>query len=203
MRGPTNGLQDDRAAAPSPPSDRGGITILCGCMFSGKTTELFRRLDRCAPAEVVVYKHVIDRRYAADAVVSHAGRAWPATALSSPAQMLGQSTGDARVIALDEAHFFDADLVGVTAELARRGIDLIMTSLDRDSWGRPFELVSRLRAVADETVVLRATCARCGRDADRTQRLTPIVGGNMVGGPESYEPRCTHCWHAPLETPPP
>jgi len=202
MRGPIDGLQTSRTATRSPESDRGFVAVIGGCMFSGKTTELLRRLDRCEPFHVRLFKHVIDRRYAADAVVSHGGRARPATAISTPLRMLDDATTDVNTIALDEAHFFDLDLPRVTDELANRGVNVILTTLDRDSWGRPFEIVSRLSAQADEVIILRAICARCGSDADRTQRLTPIIDGDMVGGPERYEPRCTECWHAPPEPPP-
>ena len=178
-------------------------------MFSGKTTVLFRRLEQYPASAILAFKHVIDRRYSADEIVSHGGKAWPAVAIATVAEIPGRirmghrfQTGGTRIVALDEAHFFDGALVPTAGDLTQRGIDVILTSLDLDSWGRPFAVAEELRAIADESLMLHAVCARCGAKADRTQRLTPIVDGNMVGGPESYEPRCQACWLPPPEHPP-
>ena len=105
-------------------------------------------------------------------------------------------------MAVDEGHFFDLVLVDVARDLAAQGKDVIITALDRDSWGRPFTVADRLTALADEPVLRSTVCAGCGSTADRTQRLTPIIDGNMVGGPESYEARCRSCWVRPPEPPP-
>ncbi len=105
-------------------------------------------------------------------------------------------------IAIDEGHFFDEPLVGVVRDLRDRGVSCIITALDRDSWANPFPLIDQLSELADENILLHATCAQCGKEANRTQRLTPITDNNMVGGPESYEPRCRTCWQPPLEPPP-
>jgi thymidine kinase len=183
-------------------SGRGVISLLCGCMFSGKTTLMFRWLEAYPPPSVLALKHVIDQRYSADAIVSHGGKAWPAEAIRAASDIPGRVRAGIKVIALDEAHFFDDSLVTVVGELADGGIDVILASLDADSWGHSFEVVEALRQIADEVRVLHARCARCGGGADRTQRLTPIVGGQLVGGPESYEPRCQACWSPPPEDPP-
>ena len=182
---------------------RGTITVLTGCMFAGKTTHLLRRIDRYDECSVVTFKHAIDDRYRADAVVTHGGKATPAVAVRSSAELCQRLPEDVTVVAIDEGHFFDDQLVGLADTLVERGVDVIVTMLDRDSWGRVFPMVRQLNAVADEMVMLHATCARCQRPANRTQRLTPIVDGQMVGGSESYEPRCTECWRPPGESPPP
>jgi thymidine kinase len=182
-------------------SERGIITLISGCMFSGKTTALFRLLERCPPESVPAFKHVIDQRYAADQIVSHDGKGWPAVVISNAVEIPGRVGDGVKVVALDEAHFFYVGLVQVVRELASRGIDVILTSLDRNSWGRPFAVAEQLRAIADQPVTLHAVCARCGATADRTQRLTPIVNAQMVGGPESYEARCQACWSPPPEDP--
>ena len=174
------------------------ITVLCGCMFSGKTTELLRRLGHRPPQATVVFKHIIDDRYELDAVVTHGGKAVPAVRISMAREILDHVGKGVELVAVDEGHFFDSSLVQVSQELARRGIAVIITLLDRDSWGRPFPLAEQLCAVAGEPVVGYAVCGQCGAAADRTQRVTPIVDGRMVGGPEHYEPRCQKCW-----TPPP
>lgn len=179
---------------------RGSIDVIIGCMFSGKTTELLRRVEAFPVEHALTIKHVIDDRYRSDAVVSHNGKARSARSVNSASEIPSLIAGCVDVVAIDEAHFFDESLVAVLQDLARDHISVITTALDRDSWGRPFEIIERLRSVADETTELHSVCARCGKRADRTQRLTPIVDGRMVGGTESYEPRCLGCWTPPSES---
>lgn len=178
------------------------ITVIAGCMFSWKTTELLRRLSELPPLSTLVFKHMIDQRYRADTVMSHDGEARPAIRIASAEEIMDHLRPEIEVVAVDEAHFFDVNLVDVTRGLADRGISVITTSLDRDSWGRPFAVAERLWAIADESVVKYAVCSGCGVVADRTQRFTPIIDGNMVGGPESYEARCRRCWVPPPEPAP-
>ncbi len=185
-----------------PQTRRASIDVILGCMFSGKTTELLRRIEALPVENVLTIKHVIDDRYSVDAIVSHNGKARSAQSVTRAGEIPSLVTGRVDVVAIDEAHFFDESLVKVLQDLARERISLITTALDRDSWGRPFEITERLRSVADGTTELHTVCARCGKRADRTQRLTPIVEGRMVGGAESYEPRCLTCWTPPPEPAP-
>ncbi|UCE60731.1 MAG: hypothetical protein JSU63_03065 [Phycisphaerales bacterium] len=178
------------------------LTIICGCMFSGKTTELLRRLEEFPTPSILAVKHAIDNRYQADAIVSHAGKALPAIAVSGAEQIQSLLRGDLEIVGIDEGHFFDDTLVDVIRSIIQRGIHVIITMLDRDSWAEEFPLAVRLCSLADEPVVKHALCARCGARADRTQRFTPIIDGSMVGGPESFEPRCQRCWTPPPEPPP-
>jgi len=175
----------------------GTITLITGCMFSGKTTEMLRRLDAYAAGACATFKHVIDTRYGVDAVVSHGGLSRPAAAIRSSRELLTAICDETRIVAVDEAHFFDADLPNVVRAFADRGVHVVLTGLDRDSWGEPLEVVDALGRLADETVHKVAQCAGCGGQADRTQRLTPIIDGDMVGGAESYQPRCQACWSPP------
>lgn len=168
-------------------------------MFSGKTSELVRQLRQFTPSVTRKFKHVIDTRYRTDAIVTHYGYAMSAMRVSTAAEITNRTHAFHEVVAIDEAHFFELDLIDAIQRLNRRGIHVIVTSLDRDSWGRPFRVAQMLQSLAQRPIVLVATCARCGGVADHTQRLTPIVDGNMVGGPESYEPRCRACWHPPEE----
>jgi len=181
---------------------RGSVSAFVGCMFSGKTTKLIYKLDDLSAKEFVACKHIIDDRYRADAIFSHGGKSCEAVAVRSAQEILSCVKPNTQLVAIDEAHFFDESLVEVVVSLYTRGVDVMFTALDRDSWGRPFDVVDKLCAMADETIVLRATCAKCQKSADRTQRLTPIIAGCMVGGAESYEPRCQSCWNPPPEDPP-
>lgn len=182
----------------APVSARGSLTLILGCMFSGKTSELFRVLTHFEPQSIRVFKHVIDNRYDPDSVVSHGGKAIPAVRIESAEEIPALIGGGISCIAIDEGHFFDRSLADVAESLTRRSLGVLVTALDRDSWSKPFAVVDELRLVADREVLLFATCASCGDRADRTQRTKPIVNGQMVGGPESYEPRCAQCWGPPV-----
>ncbi len=196
-------LTSDAPSIPSTASGRSVITVVSGCMFSGKTTELLRRLERSSSSESLAFKHAIDDRYSPGAIVSHAGKAYPAHAITSSSEIEAYVDSGIELVAIDEAHWFDSSLVDVVSSLAAGQISVIAALLDRNSWGQPFTVAQRLNAIADEPIARHAVCARCNRPADRTQRLTPIVGGDLVGGPEAYEPRCRRCWRAPPEPPPP
>lgn len=208
------GASDRHAGLPPQPQRRrqqkqglgGTLSLICGCMFSGKTSELLKRFSAAPSQTVLAFKHIIDQRYHARAVVSHAGLSWPALPVASAAEILAQVTPEVTLVGIDEGHFFELDLLEVTQELRRRGHGIVVTSLDRSSHGHPFPVVEQLVGAAEELIVKYAVCARCGRLATCTQRLTPIVDRDMVGGPESYEPRCFGCWRPPPQArvePPP
>ncbi len=171
-------------------------------MFSGKTTELLRRIEQYPPEAVLAVKHPIDTRYSAEKIVSHGGQARFAQVVAEAHEIASRTPAGTRLLAIDEGHFFGEALVGAVSAATAEGIDVLVTALDRDSWGHPFPVAARLVELADEPVIKDAVCARCQARADRTQRLTPIVNGNLVGGPESYEPRCQNCWSPPPESPP-
>jgi len=188
--------------APVSAARRGVFTVIEGCMFAGKTTALFRFLEDYPSHTVIAFKQIIDRRYRPDAIVSHGGKAMPAIIITSAREVPAFIRPDTQAVAIDEGHFFDDALVEVVGELAARGIDVFVTSLDRDSWGRLFPVAERLHALADRPILLTAECSSCRAVADRTQRLTAIMDGDLVGGPESYAPRCQKCWSPPPEPPP-
>lgn len=202
MRDPTPtaaGMAWETSASRARP---GVLTVIEGCMFAGKTTALFRFLEDYPPNVAIAFKQIIDRRYRPDAIVSHGGKAMPAIIITSAREVPAFIRPDTLAVAIDEGHFFDEVLVDVVRELAARGIDVFVTSLDRDSWGRPFPVAVRLCALADRPILLTAECSSCHAVADRTQRLTPIMDGDLVGGAESYAPRCQKCWSPPPEPPP-
>lgn len=167
-------------------------------MFSGKTTELIRRVGAYPPESVLAIKHTIDTRFGRDAIISHGGKAIPATPVGSSIEVLDRIDDSTRLAAIDEAHFFDPELPGVVAKLNETGIDVVLASLEPDSWARPFAINASLRRQAGEVVSLLSICAQCGCPADRTQRVTPVVNGNMVVDPSQYEPRCSECWKPPV-----
>ncbi len=176
----------------------GLIEVVCGSMFSGKTDELIRRLVRAtiAKQKVQVFKPAIDIRYAVEKVASHTGSTFDAMPIEKSMDILGKISADTTVVGLDEAQFFDREIITVAQTLSDRGIRVIVAGLDMDFRGEPFGSMPVLMAKAEEVLKLHAICMVCGGDASRTQRLVngkparydePVV---IVGASELYEARC-------------
>lgn len=179
------------------------LIVICGCMFSGKTSRLIERLAeaRGAGRRIAAFKHRIDTRYDEARLATHDGRSFPACAAGSPDE-IAASIGAAQVIGIDEVHFFGRVLLPLCERLVREGRTLILAGIDHDAWGQPFPPLPELGQLAHERELLHAPCAACGRPARFSQRLTPVRGGRMVGGPDDYEPRCGQCFR-PLPGPAP
>lgn len=175
----------------------GSLHVVCGCMFAGKTEALLDQIEAWPAARRQVFKHVLDDRYDVARVVSHLGRSCAAIAIESADQLWSRLSEETAYLALDEGHFFDERLPDICRRLVARKTHVLITTLDRDCWYRPFPMIEVLRAMADEVTVKSARCGRCGFPASRTQRLTPIIDGRIVGGAESFEPRCDQCWSPP------
>ncbi len=174
----------------------GQIEVVCGCMFSGKSEELLRRLRRAAIArqKVQAFKPSIDDRHARDSIVSHDARSIPSIAVGSAHEILERLEADTRVVGIDEAQFLDGSLVEVCETLAARGLRVIVAGLDQDYLGKPFEPIPQLLAVADSITKVSAVCVVCGRPATKSQRLIPSDERVVVGGGAIYEPRCRACF---------
>jgi thymidine kinase len=191
-------LDDASRAAPV---TSGSLTVITGSMFSGKTEELIRRLRRAlyARRRVQVFKHALETRSDITEIRSHNGVPHEAVAVSTSEDLLEKIEETTDVVAIEEAQFFDGGIVDVCRRLAASGYEVIVAGLDMDFRGEPFGPMPRLLAEADEVVKLRAICARCGRDASRSQRLidgrpAPATAPTiLVGAQESYEARCRHC----------
>jgi thymidine kinase len=177
------------------------LTVITGSMFSGKTEELIRRLRRAlyARQSVQVFKHALDTRSELTEIRTHNGALYEAFAVSASDELLARVEQITDVVAVEEAQFFDKGIVAVCRRLADSGHEVIAAGLDMNFRGRPFGPMPALLAEADEVVKLRAICARCGRDASRSQRLidghpAPATAPTiLVGAQESYEARCRHC----------
>ncbi|WP_301107300.1 thymidine kinase [Sporosarcina sp.] len=184
----------------------GWMEVICGSMFSGKSEELIRRIRRAefAKQKIAVFKPEIDDRYSEEAVVSHDGTSMIANPISKAREITNLVTDDFDVVAIDEAQFFDEDIVEVAIGLANRGFRVIIAGLDQDFRGEPFGPMPRLMAVAELVTKLQAVCTVCGSPSSRTQRLIdgrpasyndPIV---LVGASEAYEPRCRQHHEVPV-----
>ena len=186
-------------SAESEPPRRGIIEIICGCMFSGKTTELLNLLRSEPAAATLVVKHNRDNRYSRSQVVTHDGDGCDAVCVTRAREILDHAAEATEVVAIDEGHFYDPQLPEVCRRLAEAGKRVIVTTLDLDMWGLPFETIEQLKALAGVVRTKQAVCAECGRPATRTQRKTPIIQRNLVGSSKDFEPRCQACWSPPLE----
>lgn len=180
----------------------GHVELICGSMFSGKTEELIRRVKRVqiARQKVQVFKPAIDaRRGTVQEIGSHDGAHVDAVAVRDARSILPAMEAGTDVVAIDEAQFLDAKIVGVCKTLADHGKRVILAGLDLDFRGEPFGPMPDLMARAEIVDKLRAICVVCGNEASRSQRL---VNGQpahyddsviMVGAEEVYEARCREC----------
>ena len=177
------------------PRDTGWIEVITGCMFSGKTEELIRRLNRARYARqtVIIFKPRIDARYAPDSVVSHSRQELSAVCIDEAHEILAH-VEDVEVVGIDEAQFLGPALVHVAERLANEGKRVIVAGLDQDFLGRPFEPLPHLMAIAEYVTKNLAICMRCGNPADRSQRLVRRDATVVVGGTETYEARCRRCF---------
>lgn len=165
-------------------------------MFSGKTEELIRRLRRAkiAKQKVEIYKPAIDTRYSDEDVVSHDANAIHSTPVSTAAAIVEQAK-DAEVVGIDEAQFFDDELVRVCINLADAGKRVIIAGLDMDFQGVPFGPMPALCAVAEDVTKVHAICVRCGGLAHVSHRIVPNAQRVLLGEQDEYEPLCRSCYN--------
>lgn len=178
----------------------GWIEVICGSMFSGKTEELIRRLKRAkfANQRVEIFKPQLDVRYSMEDVVSHDANTIRSTPVDTSGNIL-LLTGDVDVVGIDEAQFFDANIVSVCKELADHGVRVIVAGLDMDFQGNPFGPMPQLMAIAEYVTKVHAICVRCGNLANHSHRLTSNDSLVMLGEQDTYEPICRHCFNKIME----
>ena len=174
---------------------RGWIEVICGSMFSGKTEELIRRLKRAkiANLKVEIFKPAIDVRYDEIKIVSHDENYIHSTPIDNSQTILLMAQ-DVDVVGLDEAQFFDDEIMTVCDELAKRGVRVIVAGLDMDYTGKPFGQMPFLMAKADYVTKLHAICMKCGNIANYSYRIIPNEEQIMLGAKNAYEPRCRVCF---------
>lgn len=182
------------------PREFGWIEVVCGGMFSGKTEELIRRAKRAhiAGQKIVVVKPALDKRYSEEEVVSHNATALPSILVDTADQIV-LLTGDAKVVCIDEAQFFDDRVVEVANTLANDGKRVIVAGLDMDFEGKPFGPMPNLLAIAEYVTKLHAVCAESGSMAHYSQRVVEREGQVLVGEYDAYEPRARHCFRPPVD----
>lgn len=170
-------------------SKTGWIEVVCGSMFSGKTEELIRRLKRAkiANLKVEIFKPQVDTRYHETAVVSHDSNSIMSTPVASSQNILLLSN-DVAVVGIDEAQFFDDEIVKICNDLANSGVRVIVAGLDMDFKGNPFGPMPALMATAEYVTKVHAVCTRTGNLANYSYRKTDNDSLVLLGETEEYEP---------------
>ena len=175
---------------------QGWIEVIVGCMFSGKSEELIRRLRRAqiARQRVQTFKPTIDNRFSAQDIVSHSEMRIESAVVATSRMLLERVEPDTEVIGIDEGQFFDLELPMICNTLADRGKRVIVAGLDQDYLGKPFEPMPQLLAIAEYITKTHAICMVCGNPASHTQRLVPSGDRVLLGSQGLYEARCRACF---------
>jgi len=182
------------------PRDAGWIEVICGSMFSGKTEELIRRVRRAQIAKMntIIFKPRVDDRYSPEHIVSHNQMKLNSQIVETADEILTKSQ-KAEVVAIDEAQFFDDDIVEICKILAKQKKRVIVAGLDTDYKGEPFGPMPHLMCEADYVDKLRAICVVCGNPATYTQRTSKDSQRVVIGETDIYEARCRNCYEPPEE----
>ncbi len=185
------------------PSRPGTLEVIAGCMFSGKSEELIRRLRRAqiAKLHVQAFKPEIDTRWSGNGggeIITHDSRKISSITIGSMSEIEERLDPRTSVMGIDEAQFFEPGLVDLVNRLTLRGVRVIVAGLDLDYLGRPFDPMPQLMATADYVTKVLAVCMNCGGPASRSQRLVASRERVLIGDEKLYEARCRHCF-APEE----
>ncbi len=173
----------------NPEEQFGWIEVICGSMFSGKTEELIRRLKRAqfAKLKVEIFKPILDVRYDEDRVVSHDANEIRSTPVPAAAN-IRLLADDCDVVGIDEAQFFDDEIVTVCNDLANRGVRVVVAGLDMDFKGNPFGPMPALMATAEYVTKVHAVCTRTGNLAHYSFRKSSDKQLVLLGETQEYEP---------------
>ena len=173
----------------------GWIEVICGSMFSGKTEELIRRMKRAmiAKQQVLIFKPTVDNRYHDQNVVSHNENAINSSAVNFANDILLR-VNDCDVVGIDEAQFFDQEIIEVANKLANSGKRVIIAGLDMDFAGRPFGPMAGLLSIAEYVTKVHAICMSCGNVASYSFRRTKSNKKVVLGETDIYEARCRKCF---------
>lgn len=180
----------------SPRVKNASIQVICGPMFSGKTTHLIDAVNtyKAEGLKVFVFKPKLDNRYAAEAVVSHDKNEVEAYSVDQSVEILDYYL-NADVIAVDEVQFFDDRIVEVIEKMANEGKTVVAAGLDMDYLGRPFGSIPKLLTIADEIKKLNSVCAFCSGRARFSHRLSQDNSIVVLGEKDKYVPLCRSCYN--------
>tara|TARA_B110000003_G_C16579914_1_gene507678 strand:- start:221 stop:796 length:576 start_codon:yes stop_codon:yes gene_type:complete len=174
---------------------KGSVEVICGSMFSGKTEELLRRLKRAkfAKLNIAVFKPTVDKRYDNKKIVSHDKNKISATTIDKSEKIL-ELFNQADIVAVDEAQFFDYNLVNVCNKLASMGVRVIITGLDMDFLGNPFGVMPNILAIAENITKVHAICIDCGEIANNSYRKSSKKRLVQIGEKKDYKALCRSCF---------
>lgn len=172
------------------------IRVICGPMFSGKTTTLINFIDDYKTDEktVLVFKPMLDNRYGTDKIMSHDNECVEAIEVSHPKQILDYIM-QADVMAIDEVQFFDESIVKVCEILVENGKTCLISGLDLDYKAKPFGSMPQILTIADEIIKLNAVCTSCNGHARYTHRLSQELDTVVLGEKDKYTALCRSCYH--------
>lgn len=182
------------------------IELIYGCMFSGKTSELIRRLrkEEIAGRKVQLFKPSIDNRYSIEEVVSHDQIKKKSIIVPDIDTLVESLDPKVEVIGIDEVQFFNAKVIDFCLKQSNLGKKVICSSLNFNHKGQPFKFKNSKKHIGDLLIysiptLLTAVCTYklddkiCGKDAYYTELLVSIKEygkGPLIGGKEKYAPRC-------------
>lgn len=174
----------------------GWVEVIVGSMFSGKSEELIRRLNRAriARQKVQVFKPIIDARYSIEEIASHSGQKHLSRPVTTSEELMSQILAETQVVGIDEGQFFDSGLIAVVNALADSGKRVIVAGLDQDYTGKPFEPMPQLLSIAEFITKTHAICVKCGNTANYSQRTVESEERVEVGASDKYEARCRKCF---------
>lgn len=178
------------------PNNTGWIELICGSMFSGKTEELIRRIVRAqiAKQKTAIFKPQLDNRYSNEEIVSHNNRKIKSIIVNKPTEIL-DLVGDATVIGIDEAQFFDEEIIQVCRILSTTHKRVIIAGLEKDYLGNPFGPMPQLMVEAEYVTKVLAICVVCGNPANFSYRISSESSQILVGETDKYEARCRNCFY--------
>ena len=170
----------------------GRIEVITGCMFSGKSTELLKRLDN-VDNKFILLKPKLDTRYSLDEVTTHSGKKKSAFVVNNVSEIF-KMVNDIKIIGIDEAQFFSHSIVEDCIKLRKLGCTVIVAGLNKDYLNEEFKSVYGLIDIADSTTKLYAICNKCNEPASRSHRLSKETSKIFLGHKDSYEPLCKKCY---------
>ena len=173
----------------------GSIEVICGSMFSGKTEELIRRVNKAkfAKLKTIVFKPKIDIRHDEKKVVTHNSNAINSIAVQSALEIL-KFVEDFDVVAIDEAQFFSTEILEVCKMIANNNKRVILAGLDMDFQGNPFGIMPQLLAIAEHVTKVHAVCSDCGKMANHSFRFSNNKELIEIGQKNEYKPLCRSCF---------
>ncbi len=177
-------------------SNKGKLRIYYGCMFAGKTSALIQYISEqnLKSNEFIVLKPSVDVRAGKAVIATHDGKTHDCIVFENEMEILDYITPFTKLVAIDEAQFFNKVILSDLKRILGKGIDIVASGLDRDYLGRPFGLIPALMEFADEKIQLKASCTICGEQAEYTYRKVDNKVLVLIGHSDHYEPRCEKCF---------